>query len=102
MLIYGVPSFGNFVSHMNLRLGLGPACLILNSPQFHRVLRSCRREHYDRNFAALFTIGAEIAPYFEVAMRTARELFATRDDEKKRELGEAIMESWEAARTRQQ
>jgi hypothetical protein len=46
--------------------------------------------------------GTEIAPYFEVVMRTARELFATRDDKKKRELGEAIMESWEAARTRQQ
>ena len=36
--------------------------------------------------------GTEIAAYFEVVMRTARELFATRDDEKKRELGEAIME----------
>ena len=46
--------------------------------------------------------GTEIAPYFEMVMRIAREFFATRDDEKKRELGEAIMESWEAARTRQQ
>ena len=102
LVIYGVLSFWNFVSHMNLRLGFGPAWFILNSPQFHRVLRSCRREHYDRNFAALFTIGTEIAPYFEVVMRTARELFATRDDEKKRELGEAIMDRWKSARTRQQ
>jgi hypothetical protein len=46
--------------------------------------------------------GTEIAPYFEVVMRTARELFATRDDEKKRELGDAIMDRWESARTRQQ
>ena len=46
--------------------------------------------------------GTEIAPYFEMVMQIAREFFATRDDEKKRELGEAIMKSWEAARTRQQ
>jgi hypothetical protein len=38
--------------------------------------------------------GTEIAPYFEVAMRTVRELFATRDDEQKRELGDAIMDRW--------
>jgi hypothetical protein len=46
--------------------------------------------------------GTEIAPYFEVVMRTARELFATRVYEKKRELGDAIMDRWESARTRQQ
>ena len=37
LIIYGVLSFWNFVSHMNLRLGFGPAWFILNSPQFHRV-----------------------------------------------------------------
>jgi hypothetical protein len=46
--------------------------------------------------------GTEIAPYFEVIQQTAKAIFATRDDEKKREIGEAIMESWEAARMRQQ
>ena len=64
LVIYGVLSFWNFVSHMNLRLGFGPAWFILNSPQFHRVHHSCRREHYDRNFAALFTI-------FDAIFRTA-------------------------------
>jgi hypothetical protein len=43
----------------------------------------------------------EIAPYFKIIVRTARAVFATRDDERKRELGEAIMDVWEAVRTRQ-
>jgi sterol desaturase/sphingolipid hydroxylase (fatty acid hydroxylase superfamily) len=64
LVIYGVLTFWNFVSHMNLRLGFGPAWFILNSPQFHRVHHSCRREHYDRNFAGLFTI-------FDAIFRTA-------------------------------
>ena len=55
-VIYAMVSLWNFVAHMNLRLGFGPAWFVLNSPQFHRVHHSCRREHYDRNFAALFTI----------------------------------------------
>jgi sterol desaturase/sphingolipid hydroxylase (fatty acid hydroxylase superfamily) len=55
-VIYGMLTFWNYVAHMNLRLGFGPAWFILNSPQFHRVHHSCRREHYDRNFAGLFTI----------------------------------------------
>jgi sterol desaturase/sphingolipid hydroxylase (fatty acid hydroxylase superfamily) len=62
--IYGVLTFWNYVAHMNLRLGFGPAWFILNSPQFHRVHHSCRREHYDRNFAGLFTI-------FDAIFRTA-------------------------------
>jgi fatty acid hydroxylase family protein len=97
LVIYGVLSFWNFVSHMNLRLGFGPAWFILNSPQFHRVLRSCRREHYDRNFAALFTIGTEIAPYFEVVMRTARELFATGTTKRS---ASAAKPSWSPGRRR--
>jgi sterol desaturase/sphingolipid hydroxylase (fatty acid hydroxylase superfamily) len=64
LVIYGALTFWNFVSHMNLRLGFGPAWFIVNSPQFHRVHHSCRREHYDRNFAALFTI-------FDALFRTA-------------------------------
>jgi sterol desaturase/sphingolipid hydroxylase (fatty acid hydroxylase superfamily) len=55
-LIYGVLSFWNYVAHMNLRLSFGPAWFVVNSPQFHRIHHSCRREHYDRNFAALFTL----------------------------------------------
>jgi sterol desaturase/sphingolipid hydroxylase (fatty acid hydroxylase superfamily) len=54
-VIYGVLSFWNYVAHMNLRLGFGSAWFVLNSPQFHRIHHSSRREHYDRNFAALFT-----------------------------------------------
>jgi sterol desaturase/sphingolipid hydroxylase (fatty acid hydroxylase superfamily) len=64
LVIYGVLSFWNFVSHMNLRLGFGPVWFLLNSPQFHRVHHSSRREHYDRNFDGLFTI-------FDAIFRTA-------------------------------
>jgi hypothetical protein len=46
--------------------------------------------------------GAEIAPHFQVIQQAAKAVFATRDDEEKRELGEAIMGSWESARTRWQ
>jgi hypothetical protein len=46
--------------------------------------------------------GTEIAPYFEVVMRIARAVFATRDDANKRDIGEAIMDRWESAPTRQQ
>ena len=63
-LIYGLLTLWNYVAHMNLRLGFGSAWFFLNSPQFHRVHHSCRREHYNRNFAALFTI-------FDAIFRTA-------------------------------
>ena len=46
--------------------------------------------------------GAEIASHFQVIQQAAKAVFATRDDEKKRELGEAIMDCWESAPTRQQ
>ena len=55
-LIYGALTFWNYVAHMNLRLGFGRAWFVLNSPQFHRIHHSGLREHYDRNFAGLFTI----------------------------------------------
>jgi hypothetical protein len=45
---------------------------------------------------------AEIAPYFEVVKQTAMAIFATRDEEEKRELGEAIMNCWDAAPRRRQ
>jgi sterol desaturase/sphingolipid hydroxylase (fatty acid hydroxylase superfamily) len=64
VLIYGVLTFWHYVVHMNLRLGFGPAWFVLNSPQFHRVHHSCRREHHDRNFAGLF-------PIFDAIFRTA-------------------------------
>jgi hypothetical protein len=44
----------------------------------------------------------ETARYLEVVTQTAKAIFATRDDEKKRELGEAIMDCWESAPTGQQ
>jgi sterol desaturase/sphingolipid hydroxylase (fatty acid hydroxylase superfamily) len=91
LVIYGVLSFWNFVSHMNLRLGFGPAWFILNSPQFHRVHHSCRREHYDRNFAALFTIFDAI---FRTAHVPAREEYPStglEDEDTPHSLTEAVL-----------
>ena len=59
---------------------------------FHRRFR--RKLHHVQ--------GRYPARYLEVVTQTAKAIFATRDDEKKRELGEAIMDCWESAPTRQQ
>ena len=49
---------------MNLRFSFGPIWFVLNSPQFHRIHHSSQRQHYDRNFAGLFTV-------FDAIFRTA-------------------------------
>ena len=46
--------------------------------------------------------GAEIAHHFQMIQQAAKAVFATRGDKEKRELGEAIMDCWEAAPTRRQ
>jgi hypothetical protein len=45
---------------------------------------------------------AEVASDFEVIRRTAKAVFAARDDEEKRKLGEVIMDCRVGARSRQQ
>jgi sterol desaturase/sphingolipid hydroxylase (fatty acid hydroxylase superfamily) len=91
LIIYGVLSFWNFVSHMNLRLGFGPAWFILNSPQFHRVHHSCRREHYDRNFAALFTIFDAIFRTAHVPVPEEYPSTGLEDEDTPRSLTEAVL-----------
>ena len=90
-VIYGLIGLWNYVAHMNLRLGFGPAWFLLNSPQFHRVHHSRRREHYDRNFAALFPVfdavfGTAHAPAPDEYPETGLE-----DHDAPRSLGEAAL-----------
>jgi sterol desaturase/sphingolipid hydroxylase (fatty acid hydroxylase superfamily) len=54
--IYVVFTFYNFLTHSNIRLGLGKAWWVWNSPQYHRIHHSASREHCDVNFAALLPI----------------------------------------------
>lgn len=54
--LYGVISYYNVFSHMNLRLGFGRWAFVLNSPQYHRIHHSAQSQHHNRNFAALFPI----------------------------------------------
>jgi sterol desaturase/sphingolipid hydroxylase (fatty acid hydroxylase superfamily) len=42
--------------HANIRVRFGPASLLLNSPQLHRIHHSRLPEHHHRNFAAMFPI----------------------------------------------
>jgi sterol desaturase/sphingolipid hydroxylase (fatty acid hydroxylase superfamily) len=91
LVIYGLLSFWNFISHMNLRLGFGPAWFILNSPQFHRVHHSCCREHYDRNFAALFTIFDAIFRTAHVPARGEYPSTGLEDEDTPRSLIEAVL-----------
>ena len=91
LVIYGLLTFWNFVSHMNLRLGFGPAWFILNSPQFHRVHHSCRREHYDRNFAALFTIFDAIFGTAHVPAAEEYPSTGLEDEDTPRSLTEAVL-----------
>ena len=90
-VIYGVLTFWNYVTHMNLRLGFGPAWLILNSPQFHRVHHSCRREHYDRNFAGLFTIFDAIFRSAHVPAPEEYPSTGLEDDDTPHSLTEAVL-----------
>jgi len=55
ILIYGLVSYWNFFSHLNLRVGFG-RFVLLNSPQNHRIHHSSQPMHRDKNFAGLFPI----------------------------------------------
>ncbi len=66
-VIYGVLTFYNYFTHMNVRVGFGPLSFVLNAPQYHRLHHSRLPEHHDVNFAALLPIfdvisGAYVAP----------------------------------------
>lgn len=52
------------VSHMNVRLELGPLGLWVMGPQFHRVHHSIEARHQDKNFSQTF-------PLFDVIFGTA-------------------------------
>ncbi|MBA5608461.1 sterol desaturase family protein [Duganella sp. FT3S] len=64
--LYALLGLYNVVPHMNLRWGLGRACFLINTPQFHRLHHSMLPQHYDCNFAGLF-------PVFDVLFGTYRQ-----------------------------
>ncbi|MGO9266988.1 MAG: sterol desaturase family protein [Candidatus Binataceae bacterium] len=53
---YSLICEAHYFFHMNLRVGFGRHSYLLNSPQYHRIHHSRKREHFDMNFAALFPI----------------------------------------------
>lgn len=65
LAFYAAFTVYNFFLHMNVRIGFGRWSGWLNSPQYHRVHHSCREEHLNCNFAALF-------PVFDLLFRTYR------------------------------
>lgn len=42
------------MNHANIRIGFGPAAIILASPQWHRIHHSSDPRHRDVNFATFF------------------------------------------------
>ena len=54
--VYALLSIYNYLTHANVRLGLGRWSWVLNSPQYHRLHHSSLPEHFDCNFAALFPV----------------------------------------------
>lgn len=52
------------LSHVNVKLPLGPLGLVVMEPQFHRIHHSVEERHWDRNFAQTF-------PIFDVMFGTA-------------------------------
>lgn len=54
--VYAVASLWVIVCHSNLPLHLGPLNRVLNSPNFHRIHHSREPEHFDRNFANIFSV----------------------------------------------
>lgn len=45
-----------FMNHSNLRIGLGPAAILVSNPQWHRIHHSVHAAHRDRNFATFFPV----------------------------------------------
>ena len=56
LAVYFVASFNNFLTHANLRAGLGPLSWMWNSPQYHRLHHSREPRHFNANFAAILPI----------------------------------------------
>lgn len=54
--IYAVISYYNFLTHANLRLNLGRASWLINSPAYHRLHHSALPEHFNSNYAALLPV----------------------------------------------
>jgi sterol desaturase/sphingolipid hydroxylase (fatty acid hydroxylase superfamily) len=46
----------DFVAHTNVRVGFGPVAAWINCPQYHRIHHSLDPKHWDKNFAAYFTV----------------------------------------------
>jgi sterol desaturase/sphingolipid hydroxylase (fatty acid hydroxylase superfamily) len=52
------------LTHMNVRLSLGPLALVINNPQYHRIHHSIEPQHWDKNFCRMF-------PLFDIIFGTA-------------------------------
>lgn len=59
-LIYRVPCA---LTHMNVRLSLGPFALVINNPQYHRIHHSIEPQHWNKNFSGLL-------PLFDIVFGT--------------------------------
>lgn len=55
-LIAFVLTFWTGLIHSNLRMGFGKASVLLAGPQIHRIHHSSQKQHFDKNYAALFPI----------------------------------------------
>jgi sterol desaturase/sphingolipid hydroxylase (fatty acid hydroxylase superfamily) len=78
-------------AHLNLRLSPGRFVMWVNSPQYHRIHHSTRREHADKNFAALLPLWDIV---FGTAWRPAPDEFPATglgDGAKPRSLWEGIV-----------
>ncbi len=56
LALYFVAGFNNFLTHANLRVGLGGLSWLWNSPQYHRLHHSVEERHHNANYAALLPI----------------------------------------------
>jgi sterol desaturase/sphingolipid hydroxylase (fatty acid hydroxylase superfamily) len=54
--LYGAASFYHFVVHSNLKISLGPASWLLNTPHYHRRHHGADPRYHNSNFASLFPI----------------------------------------------
>jgi sterol desaturase/sphingolipid hydroxylase (fatty acid hydroxylase superfamily) len=53
---YFLASLANLLFHSNLRLGVGRASWLINTPQYHRLHHSIEPEHNGVNYAAILPI----------------------------------------------
>jgi sterol desaturase/sphingolipid hydroxylase (fatty acid hydroxylase superfamily) len=52
------------LSHLNIRLSLGPFAMFVNNPQYHRIHHSVEPQHWNKNFCKML-------PLFDVIFGTA-------------------------------